>query len=163
MEIWRDIKGYEGIYQISNKGRVKSLNYRRTGKEKILKPGKTKPGYLCISLYKKGEKCKCFSIHRLVAQAFLPNPDNLPIVNHKDENKLNNNVENLEWCNSEYNLNYGNRNERVNIARKKHRKKIVCVESNEIFNGSKDIFDKIINCCENNDSIFGLHFKYIDE
>ena len=159
MEIWRDIKGYEGIYQISNKGRVKSLHY---GKEKILSPSKHS-GYFFVRLFKKGEKPKEFDIHRLVAQAFLPNPDNLPIVNHKDENKLNNNVENLEWCNSEYNLNYGNRNERVNIARKKHRKKIVCVESNEIFNGSKDIIDKIINCCENNESILGLHFKYIDE
>ena len=161
METWKNIKGYEGLYQISNKGRVKSLYNKNNKKEKILKPGERNE-YLCVSLYKNNKK-NVYSIHRLVAQAFLPNPDNLPVVNHKDENKLNNNVENLEWCNYGYNINYGTRNERANIKRKKHRKKIICVESNEIFNGSKDIIDKIINCCENNESILGLHFKYIEE
>ena len=105
-EEWRDIKGYEGYYQISNMGRVKSLNYRRTGKEGILKAGDNGHGYLFVVLCKDGKDNTC-RINRLVAQAFIPNPDNLPEVNHKDENKKNNCVENLEWCSKSYNINYG--------------------------------------------------------
>ena len=111
-EIFKDIEGYEGKYQTSNRGNVKSLNYRGTGKEKILKPQKTGDSYLQVHLYLDG-KGKFYLVHRLVAQAFLPNPDNLPEVNHKDENPKNNNVDNLEWCTSKYNSNYGTRNQRV--------------------------------------------------
>lgn len=109
MEIWKDIEGYEGIYMISSKGRVKSLKF---GKEKILKSGKDSCGYLFVYLYKNG-KVKSFKVHRLVAQAFLDNPNNLPEVNHKDEDKTNNKVENIEYCDRSYNLNYGSRNERT--------------------------------------------------
>lgn len=109
-EIWKDIKGYEGKYQVSNYGRVKSLNYRHTGKEKLLKPTLQPDGYLHVSLCKP---LKRFSIHRLVANAFIPNPENLPCVNHKDENKHNNNVCNLEWCTHKYNNEYGTRLKRV--------------------------------------------------
>lgn len=108
-EIWKDIKGYEGLYQVSNWGRVKSLKY---GKERILKPQKDRGGYLRIGLY-KDRKFKLTKIHRLVAEAFLENPDNLPEVNHRDENKKNNRVENLEWCTHLYNQNYGTRNNRI--------------------------------------------------
>lgn len=104
-EIWKDIKGYEGLYQISNFGRVKSLNYRNTGKEQLLKPALNTTGYFCVMLCKP---LKRFLIHRLVAKAFIPNPDNLPCVNHKDENPTNNHVDNLEWCTQLYNVNYGN-------------------------------------------------------
>lgn len=107
-EIWKDIEGYEGLYQVSNLGRVKSLNYSRTGKEGILKPNPTKRGYIIVEL-----KSKPFQVHRLVAQAFIPNPNNLPQVNHIDENTSNNIVSNLEWCTAEYNSNYGTRNERI--------------------------------------------------
>ena len=164
MEEWRDIKGYEGLYQISNKGRVKSLNYKRTGKEKIRKPGKRR-GYFFITLYKKGEKPKSFDIHRLVAEHFLPNPDNLPVVNHKDENKLNNNVENLEWCTFAYNTIYS-----VNGGKSR---KIQCVETQQIFDSSKDVIDKIFpgrstsvirdHLRGRTKSAFGFHFKFIDE
>lgn len=106
MEEFRDIKGYEGLYQVSNLGRVKSLNYNHTKKEKILKWSKDKDGYLISSLCKEG-KHKTFTVHRLVAEAFLDNPHNYPCINHKDENKTNNNVENLEWCTVKYNVNYG--------------------------------------------------------
>lgn len=120
IEIWRDIKDYEGLYQVSNWGRVKSLNYHRTGREELIQPVIVKC-YLQVCLYKDG-KPKRFLIHRLVASAFLENPENLPQVNHKDEDKTNNFVGtqeneykdgNLEWCSNEYNTNYGTRNERV--------------------------------------------------
>lgn len=111
MEIWRDIEGYPN-YQISNMGRVKSLGNNKTRKEKILKSGKNEKGYLIVNLFKEG-KGKSFKVHRLVATAFLPNPNNLPQVNHKDENKTNNRVDNLEYCDSKYNMNYGTRTEKT--------------------------------------------------
>lgn len=119
-EIWVDIKGYEGLYQVSNLGRVKSLeridSLGHKRKEKIFKPQKNK-GYLRVSLWKDG-KGKKYSIHRLVAIAFIPNPDNLPEVNHKDENKFNNNVDNLEWCTVAYNNTYGTRIQRFSESHK---------------------------------------------
>lgn len=101
--IWKGVKGYEGLYEVSDTGLVKSLfRYK-----KILKPNKMNTGYLSVELFKNGTS-KRMSIHRLVAEAFIPNPNNYPQVNHKDENKQNNNVENLEWCTAKYNLNYNN-------------------------------------------------------
>ena len=124
-EIWKDIKGYEGLYQVSNYGRIKSLerekysyNYKAKKeikmiiKEKILKPYLNKKTYYQISLCKSKNKKK-YSIHQLVAQAFIPNPNKYEMLNHKDENGLNNNVNNLEWCDAKYNNNYGNRNQKV--------------------------------------------------
>ena len=108
-EIWKDKKDYEEHYQVSNCGRVKSIRF---GKERILKPVPNSFGYLFVKLCKDG-KAKAFTVHRLVAEAFLPNTDNLPLINHKDECKTNNNVNNLEWCNSKYNINFGTRNEKV--------------------------------------------------
>ena len=110
---WKDIPGYEGLYQVSNLGEIKSLNYRNTGKEKILKLIKDKKGYFHVNLYKNG-KLKNLQVHRLVAMAFIPNHNNYNQVNHKDENTSNNAVENLEWCTAKYNSNYGNRNKKIN-------------------------------------------------
>ena len=107
-EYWKPVVGYEGHYQVSNFGRVKSIKF---GKEIILKQH-IRRGYYSVNLSKNGI-AKRYSVHRLVAEAFLPNPDNLPQINHKDENKSNNNINNLEWCDSEYNNNYGTRNKRV--------------------------------------------------
>ena len=106
-EIWKTIKDYPN-YQISNLGRVKSLGNNKTRKEKILKSYKNNKGYLKVDLYKEGV-IKKYYIHRLVASAFLDNPNNLPQVNHKDEDKTNNCVDNLEFCTSQYNINYGTR------------------------------------------------------
>lgn len=113
-EIWKDINGWEGLYQISNYGRVKSLSkylYNGYGyfwsKEKIMKLTNNQDGYLRIHLRNNGKR-KVYSVHRLVAEAFIPNPNNLPEVNHKDEDTSNSKVDNLEWCTSKYNSNYGN-------------------------------------------------------
>ena len=105
-EEWRDVVGYEGKYQISSLGRVRSLDYRRTGRTQVLKPGTVRNGYLFVVLYNDG-KTKNFYIHRLVAEAFIPNPNGFPEVNHIDEKKANNCVDNLEWCTAKDNINYG--------------------------------------------------------
>lgn len=123
-EIWKDIKGFEGVYQISNLGNVKSLP-RKAGttylREKILKPRKHTGGYSIVSLG-RGYKYKNYFIHRLVAEAFLPNPLGLLEVNHIDENKTNNNVENLEWCDRIYNTNFNGLSYRKwNSRRKKYK------------------------------------------
>ena len=110
-EEWKEIKGYPN-YMVSNKGNVKSLNYRHTGREKMLKLSVNKRGYLDVKLCKNG-KHKNFRINRLVAEAFIPNPNDYPCVNHKNEIKDDNRVENLEWCDAKYNNNFGTRKERV--------------------------------------------------
>lgn len=133
-EIWKDIKGYEGLYEVSSYGNVRSLdrvvicsNGRKCSQNgRILKPVKDKDGYLICGL-RKNSKRKIFKVHRLVAQAFIPNPNNLPQVNHKDENKGNNcvflkkdgsvdlNKSNLEWCTQAYNNCYGTRLKKLSM------------------------------------------------
>ena len=112
MENWKAIAGYEGLYEISDMGRVKSINYNHTGTEKILKPQKNTHGYLFVDLCKDG-KVKHTLVHRIVAEAFIPNPNNLETVNHKDEVKTNNTVTNLEWMSKRDNINYGTHNKRM--------------------------------------------------
>lgn len=126
-EIWKDIEGYEELYQVSNKGRIKSLERTTINaigqevhyKTKILKCKKVTKGYVQVALIKN--KIRTYKlIHILVAKAFIPNPNNLPQINHKNEKKDENSVENLEWCDQPYNINYGTRNKRV--AEKKSKK-----------------------------------------
>lgn len=120
-EIWKPIVGFENLYEISNYGRVKSLPKKRgrfIQKGKILKLKIKKTGYQYIDLHKNGIN-KTFSVHRLVALTFIPNPENLPCVNHKDETRINNYVENLEWCTHKYNTNYGTCHKKTEIKRKK--------------------------------------------
>ena len=129
-EIYKDIKDLEGKYQVSNFGNIMSLNYRNTGRAELLKPRKDKDGYYKVGLSKKGKK-DWFFVHRLVAEYFLPNPDNLPQVNHRiegDEGKtinmvffnedgsINKEKSTIEWCSIEYNHNYGTINERISKA-----------------------------------------------
>ena len=122
-EIWKDCKGYPG-YQISNLGRVWSVKRQR-----YLKGCYDKYGYIKVCLTAKNGKTKTERIHRLVALAFLDNPNNYPQVNHKDENKQNNCVDNLEWCDAKYNNNYGTRTKRIS-------KPVYCVELDRVFDGA---------------------------
>lgn len=102
----KDVKNYEGLYAVTSCGKVWSYYSK-----KFLKPGATNNGYLQVILYKDG-KMKHYKIHRLVAEAYIPNPENLPEINHKDENKTNNCLQNLEWCDHKYNINYGTKIDR---------------------------------------------------
>lgn len=154
MEEWKDIAGYEGLYQVSNLGRVRSLPRKDPRghqlKGKYLKPGTGTNGYLFVVLSKNGI-VSTNDIHRLVAQAFIDNPNNLPFVNHKDEVKTNNQVENLEWCTPKYNVNYGGCCQRISESRKgqrlsaetiekirrKNMKRVLCVETGKVFDSIK--------------------------
>lgn len=118
-EIWKDIKGYEGLYQVSNLGNIKSNNLYAHKKPKRIATYNHNAGYICTHL-SKGGKTKTFLVHRLVAEAFLDNPKNLDFVNHKDENKKNNNVDNLEWCTKSYNSTY--------YLNKKPERKQICAD-----------------------------------
>ena len=120
-EVWKVVDGYEGLYQVSSKGRIKSLNYNRTKEEGLLKPKKDKDrgGYLLVNLYKDG-KMKTHKVHRLVACAFIDNPSNLPQVNHRNEIKTDNRVENLEFIDASGNINWGTRTKRATKTNKEN-------------------------------------------
>ena len=186
MENWKDIKGYEGFYQISDLGRVKSLErdvcfpngtVNRHIEEKILVQNIGKRGYAYVNLYLNG-KMKTIKTHRLVAEAFLPNPENKPMVNHKDEVKINNAVSNLEWCDSAYNANYGTRNERIIQNRRSYKlgnapraKAVFCVELNKTFDCAKRAEEElgiwgtsIIKVCKGKaKTTGGFHWRYADD
>ena len=125
-EVWRDIEGYEGLYQVSNLGRVHSLDRfvpRKTGTVqkvhgRVLKPQKDKDGYLQVGLWKEN-KAKKAKVHRIVAKAFVPNLNDLPEINHINEVKDDNRVNNLEWCTRKENINHGTRTEQVAKTRGK--------------------------------------------
>lgn len=125
IEIWKDVVGFEGLYEVSNFGRVRSVEhttfvqrekdlipYNHLQKQKILSQRTGKTGYVKVNLYRntvRSRSMKTALVHRLVAEAFIDNPNNYKHINHKDENKENNCAENLEWCTAKYNLNYGSR------------------------------------------------------
>lgn len=158
----KDIKGYEGKYAITSCGKVWS--YRS---KKFLKSCKDRSGYLAVTLCKDGTR-KNYNIHRLVADAYLPNPNNLPQVNHKDENKTHNYINNLEWCDSTYNVNYGTRNKRVSRARSKT---VICVETNIVYYSPVEVeqtlgigASSIRKCCRGKlHTAGGYHWRYDNE
>lgn len=112
IEEWRDIEGYSGRYQISNLGNVRTNDFNHSGKMRLMRIATGTRGYKQICLTKNNKR-STKRIHRLVAEAFIPNPHNYPTVNHIDENKSNNRSDNLEWCSFEYNTKYGTRTERT--------------------------------------------------
>ena len=170
-EEYKDIEGYENLYQISSLGNVKSLNKR---KGRILKPAKNNKGYLRVGLCKQGKR-KMYLVHRLVTSAFIENPNNLPQVNHKDEDKTNNAVENLEFCDAKYNNNYGTRNIRAaesntnNPKQVKQGKQVLCLETNKIYPSLKEVqrqtgFAKsnISNACNGKlKQAYGYHWVFL--
>lgn len=111
-EIWRPVVGYEGLYEVSDQGRVRSLQSGKWRNRRILKLGKNPNGYLYVKLCKDG-KGEGMRVHRVVAEAFIPNPNHLATVNHKDEDKTNNFASNLEWMSHKDNINYGSHNRRM--------------------------------------------------
>lgn len=172
-EIWKDIPGYAGYYQVSNSGRIRSVNrvilssgFKQNRKGKILNQTKQTTGYSTVNLCVENIR-KRFLVHRLVAEAFIPNPDNMPHINHKDENKENNSVENLEWCDPKYNNNYGTFNERVSKSKKKP---VICVELKIRFDSQGEasritgISQACISCsCYNpNRKAGGYHWKFAE-
>ncbi len=157
MEIFKDIEDYEN-YQISNYGTVKSLKY---GKERILKLAKDKGGYLTVDLFKQGKHKMC-KVHRLVAQAFIPNPNNYLEVNHKDENPANNRANNLEWCDRKYNINFGTRTEKCS-------KQVLCLETGVVYPSTHQVERQlgfaqgyISNACNGKcKQAYGFHWCYV--
>ena len=134
-EIWKDVVGYDGYYQVSDRGNVRSVTRKDSiGRKiggRILKPRYNRGGYLLINLCKNG-KVRTKLIHRLVAEGFIPNPESLPQINHIDEVKDNNNVENLEWCTSKDNINHGTSIERRIKAQSK-KIRAVNIKTGEVF------------------------------
>ena len=130
-EVWVDIIDFPG-YQVSNTGKVRNVkDFRLLGQQL------NKAGYYTVVLRRDLESYTCL-VHRLVAIAFIPNPDNLPIVNHKDENTINPNVENLEWCTAEYNVNYGTAKERAKETKVKNKLLEQAKQAAKIIEGKKD-------------------------
>lgn len=175
-EIWKDIKftdtdgkeyDYTGLYQLSNMGRIRSMNYRRSGKAKVLQVADNGSGYLYIGLH-KNRKVKNFLIHRLVATIFIENDDpiNKTEVNHISEDKLNCKAENLEWVTPKQNANHGTRNKR---AGEKHRRQVICIETMELFESIIDAERKtnsqhIGDCCKGKiKTSGGYHWMYYSD
>ena len=136
-EQWRDVEGYDGMYQVSDLGRVRSFKF---GKVRVLRPGKTKDGYLRVDLYRNG-KYKHFFVHRLVAQAFIENDDETKIyINHRDECKSDNRIWNLEYCTAQYNNTYNDIH---------HRRIVNRIRSNYKRNAIKDLYNPEMSINEN--------------
>ena len=179
LEVWKEIDGYTG-YKISNTGKV--LGKRGS----ILHQTQSNCGYRIVHLSEKGI-VKWRSVHRLVAQAFIPNPDNLPEVNHKDEDKTNNCVDNLEWCTSSYNNLYNNKSQRMIETKRKNNipivpvsatighvkalsKKVICEETGEIFSSASEASRHmgftvmaVMNAIRFNRKSGDYHWRYIDD
>ena len=160
-ERWRDIEDFEGRYRISDHGRVFSLLSK-----KLLNIYTNSHGYQCVYLYLDGHY-KNFKVHRLVAAAFVPNPLNLPQVNHKNEDKTYNYYTNLEWCSAAYNNNYGTRTLRAAIT---NARPVVCIETNIIYWGAREaarqvgIHNHISECCNGQrKSCGGYHWRWATE
>ena len=169
-EVYKPIKGFENLYEISNFGNIQSIDrvehivtekkdFFRIKKGKLLKKTINTNGYYYITLHGEDGSLTTISIHKLVASHFLDNPNSLNCVNHKDENKLNNKADNLEWCTYEYNNNYGTKKERLKLSNKWRSKEIMMLDGNgniikeysSINSVKEDGFDPsaVFRCCSN--------------
>ncbi len=152
-EEWRPINGYENLYEISSKGRVKSLNYNKTYKEQILKPSLQK-GYYRVTLCKNGEHKKYF-VHQLVGTAFIPNPDGKPFINHRDEIRDHNWLENLEWCDNKYNSNYGHCREKISKANTNNPKTSTPIKCLDLETNKETIYPSIREAARQMNILYG--------
>lgn len=124
-ELWKPIDGTDGLYEVSNTGKVRALNYGNSGITKQVKASPDRiTGYVKVRIKDHNGNARTCLLHRLVASAFIPNNNSLPCVNHKDEDKTNNNANNLEWCTYKYNSNYGTATQRANETKAQKNKKI---------------------------------------
>lgn len=179
MEIWKPVKGYEGLYEVSNQGNVRSVHYKGTNTAKTLVLKANNSGRLYVGLYLNGRP-KYFLVHRLVAMAFVPNPNAYPEINHIDENPMNNNVENLEWCTRKQNVRYYNDNHPDHYRKRgcrvhgKHKgKRIIQVSCDgrvvKEWENSREIFIEtgmsdwsISECCRGNrKTAYGYKWQYV--
>lgn len=157
-ERWKDVVGFEGIYEVSNLGTIRRLKNKR-----VLKPTRTKYQFVHLT---KNKKAKICLIHRVVAMAFIPNPENLPEINHKDCDTHNNVATNLEWCDRKYNINYGDRTRK---AMKKVCKPILCIEKNIVYKSLKEAAEKnglqkskLSNVCHGKrKTTGGYHWRFV--
>ena len=164
-EIWKDVPGFEGLYQVSNYGQIKSTPRRGTAGG-IMKGHADRKGYINITLRKDGMQYTQ-KLHRLVAITFIPNPHNYPEVNHRDENKQNNRIDNLEWCSTSYNHDYGTRTLRASA---RCGKPIRCIETGIEYQGarwaSRELgidASSITKALKNpNKTCGGYHWQYIE-
>ena len=159
----KDIKGYEGLYAVTSCGKVWSYKSNR-----FLGNNLDKDGYCRATLFKEGQR-KTYKTHRLIAEAYIPNPENKPQINHKDENKQNNCINNLEWATAKENTNYGTRNQRAGEAiGKKRSKKVYCVELDKVFDSmtqaQKELnINNISACCRGiYKTAGGYHWEYVE-
>lgn len=166
MDLFKNIKDFPQ-YEINTEGQIKNSN------KHILSQSISNSGYYRVHLCRNG-KAKWYAVHKLVTQTFIPNPLHLPEVNHKDENKLNNRVDNLEWCDSKYNCNYGARNERISKTQTNNTyntKQVQCIETGIIYPSIMEaqrqtgIFNTSIKqvCKKRQKTAGGYHWKYYIE
>ena len=182
VEVWRPVVGWEGLYEVSSHGQVRSLDrvveklewngkkYQILYRGKILAQSLKSIGYCEVTLYLDG-KYKTFKVHRLVAEAFIPNPDNLPCVNHKDECKSNNHADNLEWCSHYYNNHYKDRMERAAKSKSRPIEQLSLTGEHIAFFPSSAIAIRTLNMKSNHlcsvltgnrKSTYGYRWRYVD-
>ena len=170
VEEYRDIIGFEGIYKVSNYGNVKSLGNSKSRKEKLLKSQRKTNGYLSVTLYKNG-KSKSYFVHRLVAQAFIPNPESKPEVNHINGIKTDNNVKNLEWNTRTENEQHAYTTGLCDAGKKAKSRPVLCVTTGKIYESMTEAarqtgtsHSNIHKCCNGKRKIAGgFEWQYVEE